>query len=236
MNELDLYHGSKIAVRQPLFDLCRPNNDYGRGFYCTQNIDLAKEWACQEGHDGFASKYTIDIDDLHLLDLNASRFNILNWLAVLLENRILKATSPTMARGMRWLQENYYVDISHADIVKGYRADDSYFSFARAFVRNEITLSQLSEAMHLGKLGEQYMIKSEKAFGRLKYVGSEPVDSSVYWPLRKKRDSEARANFSKIIMTDFANAPTSKNEVFISILMSMRKDDLDVCLRQNLPS
>ena len=33
----------------------RLDNDYGRGFYCTEKIDLAKEWAVADLHDGHAS-------------------------------------------------------------------------------------------------------------------------------------------------------------------------------------
>ena len=36
----------------------------------------------------------------------------------------------------------------------GYRADDSYFSFANAFLNNTISLEQLRKAMYLGKLGK----------------------------------------------------------------------------------
>ena len=40
-------------------------------------------------------------------------------------------------------------------MIIGYRADDSYFSFANAFLNNTLSLEQLKEAMYLGKLGEQ---------------------------------------------------------------------------------
>ena len=58
------------------------------------------------------------------------------------------------------------------DFIKGYRADDSYFSFAAAFLNNTISLSQLEKAMVLGKLGEQIVAKSEKAFDRLAYISA----------------------------------------------------------------
>ena len=205
MSNLVLYHGSRRVVSKPQIELCRPNNDYGRGFYCTESAELAKEWACQEGHDGFANKYSIETAELQLVDLNSPQFNILNWLAVLLDNRLINAMSPTMAAASQWLKEGFSVDLANADIVKGYRADDSYFGFARAFLRNEISLEQLSKAMHLGKLGEQYMIKSPAAFEAMKHLESLPADSNVYWPLRGKRDIEARTGFSQMI----ANAATA---------------------------
>ena len=41
-----LYHGSEYLIENPQFGKGSLHNDYGRGFYCTENIELAKEWAC----------------------------------------------------------------------------------------------------------------------------------------------------------------------------------------------
>lgn len=43
---MKLYHGSEKIVETPQFGAGNPRNDYGLGFYCTQNLELAKEWAC----------------------------------------------------------------------------------------------------------------------------------------------------------------------------------------------
>lgn len=75
------------------------------------------------------------------------------------------------------------------------RADDSYFSFARAFISNEISLSQLNYAMRLGKLGEQYVLKSEKAFQQIEFKTAELADNTIYYARRKIRDDEARNSF-----------------------------------------
>lgn len=42
-----------------------------------------------------------------------------------------------------------------------------YFSFAQDFVAGVISLEKLSEAMRLGKLGEQIVLKSPKAFDQI---------------------------------------------------------------------
>ena len=70
----------------------------------------------------------------------------------------------------KYIFDNFNVDYKNYDIIKGYRADDSYFSFARSFVSNEISLKQLGYAMRLGKLGEQYVLKSKKAFDTIKFI------------------------------------------------------------------
>ena len=41
--EITLYHGSEKIVERPLFGVGRPTTDYGSGFYCTENCELAKE-------------------------------------------------------------------------------------------------------------------------------------------------------------------------------------------------
>ena len=112
-----------------------------------------------------------------------------------MENRRFRVSTPVMRRGVQWLKEYFLVDISEYDLIIGYRADDSYFSFARAFISNEISLSQLNYAMRLGKLGEQYVLKTEKAFNQLAFKSAELADNTIYYARRKKRDDEARNAF-----------------------------------------
>ena len=83
-----------------------------------------------------------------------------------------------------------------------YRADDSYFSFARAFVNNEISLAQFSYAMRLGKLGEQYVLKSPKAFQAIHFLSYEGADSMEYYVKRRARDEQARNAYRKRVEED----------------------------------
>ena len=195
MSEIILYHGSTQIIEEPLFGKGKSYNDYGLGFYCTEHIELAKEWSCTEGVDGFANKYKLDITGLNILNLSSEEYTILHWLALLMENRRFRVSTPVMRRGIQWLKTHFSVDISEYDLVIGYRADDSYFSFARAFVSNEISLSQLNYAMRLGKLGEQYVLKSAKAFNQIEFKSAELADNTIYYARRKTRDDEARNAF-----------------------------------------
>ena len=45
MSKLILYHGSPNRVIVPKFGFGEDRHDYGRGFYLTENLELAKEWA-----------------------------------------------------------------------------------------------------------------------------------------------------------------------------------------------
>ncbi len=57
---LTIYHGSPQIIKSPELSKGKPNNDYGRGFYCTESMELAKEWACSSETDGFANRYSFD--------------------------------------------------------------------------------------------------------------------------------------------------------------------------------
>ncbi|MCH5173723.1 MAG: DUF3990 domain-containing protein, partial [Bacteroidales bacterium] len=97
------------------------------------------------------------------------------------------------------------------DIITGYRADDSYFSFSRAFLSNGISLEQLKRAMSLGKLGEQVVIKSRAAFERLLFMEAVPADVSIYHPRRIQRDRSARLAFNRMLQED-----SGTNAVYVS--------------------
>ena len=115
----------------------------------------------------------------------------------MLENRtfVLSQGLPTEAKA--YLLENFLPDYEQYDLIIGYRADDSYFSFANAFLNNTISLEQLRKAMYLGKLGEQVVLKSEKAFSKIIFIESIPVDSNLYYPKRQARDRQAREDYQK---------------------------------------
>ena len=195
MSRLFLYHGSSEIIEKPIFGKGKAYNDYGRGFYCTENFELAKEWACTEGIDGYANQYEIETDGLKILNLSSGEYTVLHWLALLMTYRKLRLSTPVMKRGAEWLKEHFLVNIEDYDAVIGYRADDSYFSFARAFVSNEISLGQLSHAMKLGKLGEQFVLKSREAFEAIQFVSYVASDNTIYYARRKARDDAARAAF-----------------------------------------
>lgn len=197
MKKQILYHGSREIIKEPVYGKGKTYNDYGRGFYCTEHLELAKEWACTEGTDGYVNQYELETEGLQILNLSNDSYSILHWLALLMHYRKVRVGTPLMRRGMEWLEKNYMLDITPYDMIIGYRADDSYFSFARAFVNNEISLSQLSYAMRLGKLGEQVVLKSERAFESIHFLGYEAVNSLEYYAKRKKRDNEARESFFK---------------------------------------
>lgn len=187
-----VYHGSDHIVKTPLYNGSKRTNDYGYGFYTTESKELAMEWACSDNRDGFANIYELNTDGLHILNLNDPQYSILNWLAVLTKYRSYWQSGSVAEEAKNYLQKNFFVDLSEYDIVIGYRADDSYFSFAQDFVSGAISLRKLSEAMRLGKLGEQTVLKSEKSFSQIQLIGAEPAAAETYFEKKSIRDRDAR--------------------------------------------
>lgn len=97
----------------------------------------------------------------------------------------------------KYLADNFLLDISEYDIIIGYRADDSYFSFAQDFVMGAISLQKLSEAMRLGQLGEQVVLKSEKAFEKINFLDYEAVAAVEYYTKKVTRDRDAQREYRK---------------------------------------
>ena len=77
------------------------------------------------------------------------------------------------------LLKNFTVPYKDYDIITGYRADDSYFSFAQDFINGAISVRQLGNAMKLGNLGTQFVIKSKKAFNAIQYKGYEVAEAEL---------------------------------------------------------
>lgn len=193
-----LYHGSSHIVENPLFGYGKPYNDYGLGFYCTDSLEMAKEWGASKDQDGFANCYELECNGLQILDLNAPQYSILHWLAILLQNREFDVPSALALEAKEYLLANFAVDYEKCDAIIGYRADDSYFSFAQDFINGTISYRQLTNAMHLGNLGQQFVLKSKSAFERIKFVGFEVAESSAWYAKKILRDKTARREYFSV--------------------------------------
>ena len=190
-----IYHGSKDIIEKPKFGKGKPYNDYGLGFYCTENLALAKEWAVDIGRDGYANIYEIDDSMLSVLNLNDEQYTILHWLAILLENRHFDSPSSLSHEAKEYILHNFSVDYKSYDVIIGYRADDSYFSFAQDFLNGTISYRQLNNAMHLGNLGQQFVLKSKKAFDLISFIGYENASFNEWYSRKENRDKAARRDY-----------------------------------------
>lgn len=221
--DLIIYHGSQQIVETPRFGTGKSYNDYGQGLYCTENAELAKEWACPVKNDGYASKYILHLAGMNTMHLTKGEFNILNWLAILLAHRKFDITSPIGNNARDFILSRFMPDMEGVDVMIGYRADDSYFSFAEDFVNNTISLRDLNIAMQLGTLGEQVVLLSQRAFQQIEFVDYEAVDYREYYYKRAERDQNARTAYA----SRKKNLQQLMDDIFVLDIMreDMKHDD-----------
>lgn len=226
MKDVVIYHGSQNIIEKPMFGYGKPYNDYGLGFYCTESLELAKEWAVNSEQSGYANKYEFHMEALKVLYLNEEPYCILHWLALLLNNRKFETSIPLAKNAKEYILNAFLPDISEYDVIIGYRADDSYFSYAQDFISGAISYSQLNEAMHLGQLGEQIVLKSEKAFGRLKFMGYEYADTEEWYVKKATRDAQARDKYLSSERNTFI-----KGEIYVTRILEEEMKPSDTRLR-----
>ena len=124
-----------------------------------------------------------------------------------------------------YLSENFSTEYQDYDAVIGYRADDSYFSFAQDFINGTISYRQLNNAMHLGKLGQQFVLKSQKAFDRIRFTGYEEADHHEWYVKKMTRDRMARREYF-----DVERNRRQRGDLFITHILDeeMKADDARV--------
>ena len=229
-NSLIIYHGSQQIIEMPKFGIGKTYNDYGQGFYCTENIELAKEWACPDKQDGYANKYCLNLNDLNVMHLTKGKFNILNWMAMLLANRKFDINSSVGINARDFILTRFMPDTTGVDVIIGYRADDSYFSFAEDFVNNTISLRDLNIAMQLGTFGEQVVLMSKKAFQQIEFLGYEDADYHEYYYKRFERDQSARSAYRNTKK----NLQQLKDDLFILDIIREDMDNDDTRLQSTI--
>lgn len=217
-----LYHGSDKIIEKPIFGYGKIYNDYGLGFYCTETEAMAMEWGVQKNKDGYANCYELACDNITILDLNSSEYNILQWLAILLENRTFDETSALAYEAKAYILENFLPAYESYDIIKGYRADDSYFSYAQDFLNGAISYRQLGNAMRLGRLGEQVVLKSQKAFNNITFKSFAVAVHQEWFSKKLSRDKEARREYF-----DLERNRRQKGDLYITDILDeeMKSDD-----------
>ena len=208
MAKITLYHGTLNKIVTPMYRQGDDKHDYGRGFYLTDDIELAKEWAvCRpEETNGWVHKYELDCDELKILDFK--EYDVLAWLAELMKHRDAADSKRYRMLAGKFIMK-YGIDTSEYDVIKGWRANASYFYIAKEFVKDNIDIDILEELLSLGGLGIQYCIKSELAYSKLHEIQDlMSVEYSEFNDKYNKRDVTARKNMRDLVESD-ANTVTN---------------------------
>lgn len=220
-----IYHGSKEIMKRPEYEEGRIFRDYGSGFYCTEDSALAKEWAVSLDRNGYSNIYEIDETGLSILDLNDDSYSLLNWLAVLLANREFDCQSVLAQEARDYILSEFSVDLGGYDIVIGRRADNSCFTFAQDFLNGVLSWRQFSRMVKNDK-ALVYVLKSQKAFDRLEYLGNVMVIAGSWYALKESRDRKLRRDY----FDDKKNA-RKKGDLYIAQILDEEMKANDARLR-----
>lgn len=203
MGKIMLFHGTTDKVVVPTYGLGNEKHDYGKGFYLTEDSELAKEWAVCRPNDknGWLHKYELDTAGLKILDFQDQ--DVLCWLAELMKHRDAADSKRYRMLSKKFI-DKYGIDTSKYDIIKGWRANASYFYIAKQFVLDNIDIDILEDLLSLGGLGIQYCIKTELGFSKLCEL-TDDLTAVNYDEFNKKyneRDAMARKKMRDLVDSD----------------------------------
>lgn len=203
MGKIVLYHGTPDKIVVPTYGCGNDKHDYGKGFYLSDNIELAKEWSvCRPNETyGWVHKYILDTEELKILDFQ--ELQVLSWLAELMKHRDAANSKRYRMLSKKFI-DKYGIDTSGYDVIKGWRANASYFYIAKEFVRDNVDIDILEELLYLGGLGIQYCIKSELAYSKLKEIKDDLlcVEYNEFNEKYNQRDMMAREKMKKLINSE----------------------------------
>lgn len=188
---LELFHGSNYTIQKPDFNFNNTDNDYGKGFYTTPYRNRAEEWSWLFGDEKakhICNSYLLDLSGLKIINLDT--FGPLAWIAEIAYNRGVRVQKQIIDKFISM----YKIDTSDADIICGYRADDSYSEVIQYFFEGKLNIEEVKRLFYKGNLGEQVLIKSELAFNKLTFSEDILVENCDV-----SYDSLARREVSKFL-------------------------------------
>ena len=178
---LHLYHGNPDPNFRPHYGGGMTYHDYGKGLYCTEDPESAKEWACQRVDISTSYVYMYELDTAGLEPiLLLNEYAPVYWLSALAQYRFdAKESSARRERRERFIHL-FPIDCEHCEAIRGWRADDRYFAYLSAFLGMDISYEAVVQAMKLGDLGQQIVIKGKSAYSSYKELGKLTVSGSEY--------------------------------------------------------
>ena len=162
-----LYHGSNTAFKEINLTVCRPNKDFGCGFYLSPDRAAAERMAIRttKRFGGRPYVMTFDFDETILGALPARRFS-----------------GPSEELAM-FVMANRRPDMLSADhnrdnrygVVVGPVANDDLALLFRQFARGLVTVEMLVREMRYKQLTVQYSFHTPAAVAALEFVGVDDV-------------------------------------------------------------
>ena len=163
-----LYHGSNTQVEAVDLSCCRPNKDFGQGFYLTPDKSAAEKMALRtvRRFGGTPFLMTYDFDEAQLEKLNQKLFEVpsVEWAMFVMANR--RADNNAKDHNL----DNKY------DVVVGPVANDDLALLFRQFSRGLLTVEMLMREMQFKRVTTQYSFHTLYAVSLLRLVEVHHVD------------------------------------------------------------
>lgn len=186
---------AKTAAKRVYADKLRKGEEIYANSDCeyTENRQKADEWAASMGNieNATTNEYVLDLQGLNILNLDD--YGPLTWIAEIAYNRHAKSELALLAAEL--ICDMYKVDTSNADIIIGYRAGGVYMNALNAFLEGTITVDETERLFRMANLGEQYFLKSEKAFEQIVFTTSHKCEKIKL----QTSDMLARAKMQKFL-------------------------------------
>jgi len=164
---MKLYHGSNTAFKAIDLSACRPNKDFGRGFYLTPDRVGAESMARRtvKRFGGKPYVMTFELDDSRLADYHLRRFSAPNedWAMFVMANRRPSREAADHNRDNRY------------GVVIGPIANDDLALLFRQFEQGLVSVEMMVREMRFKQLTIQYSFHTELAIASLKCVGVDDV-------------------------------------------------------------
>lgn len=143
-----LYHGTASIFEKPDLSFSREDIDFGVGFYCTEDLEMAKIWASNKNRS-IVNTYEFDLSDLKIYHFEANE----EWLKFIQGNRLGEETK----------------DYSSYDILIGPTADDKLFATLNRFIDGEYTAEEAVDVINIMGYNNQIVLRNDKAIDNIKF-------------------------------------------------------------------
>lgn len=155
-----LFHGSKHGIENINYNGSRNNCDFGNGFYLGESFSSTANFIC-ENDNSCVYSFILDNTNLNIVKFSCS----LEWMLAICyfrgylneykESKIIK---------------DIINKINNADLIIAPIADNKMFYIMTLFANGDISDNVAIHSLSAANLGNQYIIKSEKALNYLKPI------------------------------------------------------------------
>lgn len=159
-----LYHGTDAFFEVPDLSKCRPFKDFGKGFYLTPDISVAKRMAerCVARSDWQGASKYVYVYEFHESDVQGLQIRRFEPVVDEAFAKFVMANRQTRTKASDHNRDNRY------DIVCGLIADDKMGVLFRKFEDGEVSIEHLIRELRFKRISMQYSFHTKKALAHLK--------------------------------------------------------------------